>query len=48
MFAGQEGSAACRGEISEVPLCSRKKLINIALIHAKENYCPSGPIEILS
>ena len=35
-FARQDDSAACREEIREVPLCSRKKLISSSFIRAKE------------
>lgn len=48
MFASEGDSAVCQGEISKVPLCSRKKLTNTAFTRAKQKYCLSGPVKILS
>lgn len=47
MFASQDDNAACRGEISKVSLCSRKRLISTAFKDTKEKD-PSGPVKILA
>lgn len=47
-FASWDDRAACRGEKSKVPLCSRRKVISTAFNCAKENRCPLGPAKIRS